>query len=553
MRLNIATQIGLGFGIITAAVIVNAFISSTRLERSRQVNEEISNIYTPSLEYINELYTNISDSRMLIKSWVFIDKISDTPDKLKLKKLHSTTYPMLMDTLDHLKSRGDGWSAAHQKLLEEIQISIEDTLFKKHKYIMRQLSSFESYDDPFVIFEVNPMAEEGGEVMSTTERILANITILKKEQEELVTKARETMVLTFDSFKKVIFIMALVLVFVAITMGLITIQSLARPINHTKQILQEMSKGILPEEKLKEGKDEIGQMAAALNSLVQSLKDILHFSTEIAKGNFESEFKPLSDEDLLGHSLINMRKELKEASEEEKKRQQEDEERNWSSQGIALFSDILRKNNDNLDELTYNIISNLVKYTKSNQGGIFIINDVDKNETFLEMKACYAFDRKKFMQKRVELNEGLIGRCYLEKDYIFLTEIPQDYINITSGLGDDNPRSLLLVPLIYNDEIFGIVEIASFYIYKDFEIDFVKRVAESIAATISSVKSTIQTAQLLEQSQQQAEEMAAQEEEMRQNMEELRATQEQSTRREKELSEEVEELRQRLTELTQQK
>ena len=140
----------------------------------------------------------------------------------------------------------------------------------------------------------------------------------------------------------------------------------------------------------------------------------------------------------------------------------------------------------------------------------------------------------------------------MEKDYIFLTDIPKDYINISSGLGDENPRSLLLVPLIYNDEIFGIIEIASFNVYKDFEVDFVRRVAESIAATISTVKSTIQTAMLLEQSQQQAEEMSAQEEEMRQNMEELRATQEQSARREQELSTEVEELRQRLKELTQQ-
>ena len=90
------------------------------------------------------------------------------------------------------------------------------------------------------------------------------------------------------------------------------------------------------------------------------------------------------------------------------------------------------------------------------------------------------------------------------------------------------PRALLIVPLIYNDVIYGLVEIASFNEYPPHVIEFIERIGESIAATISSSKSQIQTALLLEQSQQQAEEMSSQEEEMRQNMEELRATQEQS-------------------------
>jgi transcriptional regulator with GAF, ATPase, and Fis domain len=188
----------------------------------------------------------------------------------------------------------------------------------------------------------------------------------------------------------------------------------------------------------------------------------------------------------------------------------------------------------------------MVRYTNSNQGGIFIVNDNDKDKPFLEMTSCYAYDRQKFLKKRIEVGEGLVGRCYQEQEKIYLTEIPNDYIKITSGLGDNNPSCLLLIPLAYNDNIFGIMEIASFNEYQDFEIEFIERIGESIAATISSVKANIQTAILLEQSQQQAEEMSSQEEEMRQNMEELRATQEQSSRREEELSKEVETLKKKL-------
>jgi signal transduction protein with GAF and PtsI domain len=189
----------------------------------------------------------------------------------------------------------------------------------------------------------------------------------------------------------------------------------------------------------------------------------------------------------------------------------------------------------------------MVQYTNSNQGGIFIVNDNDKENIHLEMTACYAYDRQKYLTKKIEVGEGLVGRCYQEQEKIFLTDIPDNYIKISSGLGEDNPNCLLLVPLAYNDNIFGILEIASFNVYQEYEIEFMERIGESIAATISSVKANVQTQELLEQSQQQAEEMSAQEEEMRQNMEELRATQEQSARREQELIRELETLKKQMT------
>jgi methyl-accepting chemotaxis protein len=549
MRLKIAAKIGLGFGIITIAVIINAWITSSALERSRTINERITSIYTPSQTYIADLYSRINDSRMLVKSWVFIDKISDTPDKIKLKDLHTKDYKMVIDTLKQLSKLWD--SASFRAELYHIDSTIVDSLFPKHEYIMGQLNSFEKYDDPFVIFEVTPMTEEGGDVMALTSRILLQIDQLKKKQEAVVDRGRQEMIATFNRFQNWIFIMGFILVIGAIVIGLLTINSLAVPINHTKNILLSMGKGVLPKEKLTEGNDELGQMAKALNMLVKGLTNIFNFSLEIGKGNFETHFNPLSEEDVLGHSLLDMRNELKKAADEEKRRKIEDEQRNWAAQGVAKFSDILRKNTNELDELSYSIISNLVKYTNSNQGGIYVINDNDRDHLFIEMKASYAYDRRKFINKQIEIGEGLIGRCYQEKEKIYLTEIPHDYIKITSGLGEDNPRALLIIPLIYNDMIYGLIEIASFNEYPAYVIEFLERIGESIAATISSSKSHIQTAILLEQSQQQAEEMSSQEEEMRQNMEELRATQEQSSRREEDLQREVNELRKRIKEFSQ--
>src|SRR3989304_10564915 len=130
MRLKIAAKIGLGFGILTFAVIINAWVTSIALERSRNINEKITSVYTPSQAFISDLYTTISDSRMLIKSWVFIDKISDTPDKVTLQDPHAKDYKMVMDTLKQLSLLWD--SVSFRSSLNYIDSVIVDSLFPKH-------------------------------------------------------------------------------------------------------------------------------------------------------------------------------------------------------------------------------------------------------------------------------------------------------------------------------------------------------------------------------------------------------------------------------------
>ena len=257
--------------------------------------------------------------------------------------------------------------------------------------------------------------------------------------------------------------------------------------------------------------------------------NMLEFAENLTKGSLDSEYDPSKDNSL-GKILINLRDSLKKNKAEEEQRKKEDEQRNWIAEGLAKFGEILRQNNNNMELLSYELISNLCRYIGAVQGGFFIINDEFEEDKYFELMAHFAYDRKKYNKKRMELSEGLIGRSAFEKNTIYIDEIPDNYVEITSGLGEANPKVLLIVPIKVNENVQGVIEMASFAYFDAYKIEFVEKVAESIATTYSTVKTNIRTANLLNESQAAAERLTQQEEEMRQNMEELQATQEEASK-----------------------
>jgi PAS domain-containing protein len=279
--------------------------------------------------------------------------------------------------------------------------------------------------------------------------------------------------------------------------------------------------------------DEFTEGAESMKSLVNALQGMIDYATLIGHGDLDAFYQTLSENDALGNALVEMQNNLKSTKTEQDKLKIEEEQRNWITVGLAKFSEILRQDNDNIEVLSYNIVVNLVEYLGASLGGVFLLNE----DSILEMKACYAYDRQKFIKKQIQPGEGLIGSCYLESKPIYMTDVPGEYITVKSGLGGASPKTIFIAPLKLNDEKFGVIELASFHALEPYQREFVLKVSESIAATISSVNVNLRTNQLLQQTKIQAEEMANAEEELRQNMEEMQATHEEMRRRESDLQE----------------
>jgi methyl-accepting chemotaxis protein len=306
---------------------------------------------------------------------------------------------------------------------------------------------------------------------------------------------------------------------------------LFKPVRKVTSFAKNLSEGKTDEIDNNLKNTDLLELDNSLQKLSKHINDATSFAISIGEGKVDEQIEVNAD-DMLGKALLEMRDKLKEVAEEERKR-------NWAVNGMAKFSEIMRQHqHSELPELSYQFIFALVKYLEGNQGGVFLINE-EQEDKFIELTACYAYERRKKMHARLEMEEGLIGQCVLEKDLLYIEEVPDDYINITSGLGKKTPTCILIAPIKVNEEIFGAVEIAFFDLLPQYKIDFVVSVCETFGSTLSSSHMNMRTRKLLEDSQAINSELQQKEEQMRQNAEELQATQEELNRKLAELGKET--------------
>ncbi len=275
-------------------------------------------------------------------------------------------------------------------------------------------------------------------------------------------------------------------------------------------------------------KDIISEYLQQIQMLKQEIAEATEFVNQLRQDSNNASYQgDFNKPESLISSLLKMQAEIQKLAENEK-------QQNWVTTGLAKFSELMRDNFDSQRKMGDEMLSEIVPYVNANQGGLFLIHEEEDEYTTLELVASYAYNRKKFIQKfiRIEYDyaEGLVGQVFLEKQEIYLSKIPNDYLSITSGLGDSNPQHLFICPLIDGDDVIGVLELASFYPFQTYQRALIKKLCENLASTVITTRINERTRSLLIATREQTEELMAQDEELRQNMEELQATQEELQR-----------------------
>jgi CHASE3 domain sensor protein len=278
-----------------------------------------------------------------------------------------------------------------------------------------------------------------------------------------------------------------------------------------------------------------------INTSIRNVRQASDFIKGIANGNYGVSWEGINEQnrtvnqETLAGNLLHLREQLR-------KVKVADDQRNWLNEGLAQFSELVRNHQSNSEQLADRCVSFLTKHLKAQQGSLFVVTD-DGYSQHLKLASCFAFDKKKFVTKEIDIGSGLVGQAFLEGELVQLKQIPQGYMKITSGLGEATPNHLVIVPLKYDLKTVAVLEIASFNVFADHEIEFLKKAGEFLASAILSTQTTNKMSQLLEQARVNEEGMRQREEEMRQNMEELQATQEELVRKEREMQRHLQDAR----------
>ncbi|HEY9651525.1 MAG TPA: response regulator, partial [Coleofasciculaceae cyanobacterium] len=188
-------------------------------------------------------------------------------------------------------------------------------------------------------------------------------------------------------------------------------------------------------------------------------------------------------------------------------------EQDWLKTNLAKFTRMLQGHRD-LETVSKLILSELAPLVGA-QHGVFYLMDGSEQNAALKLLSSYAYRERKHLANRFRLGEGLVGQCALEKERILLTEVPEDYIKISSGLGEASPLNAVVLPVLFEGQVTAVIELASFRRFNEIHLTFFDQLTESIAIVLNTIAASMRTEELLKQSQSLAEELQSQQNELR--------------------------------------
>jgi serine phosphatase RsbU (regulator of sigma subunit) len=356
-RFTISKRIGVGFGVIVILTMVAFFFTNVTLNSSRDKILQVTREVNPSLDALKELDNLLNRAKLGIITWHYDTQLDIAP-KRDLKALVQAEYPNLKDKINKLSDKQ--WTNEEKVSIAEI-FTLADNMLKSYQDdVMSQLSSVEDYTDPTIYFLIQDAYEQLDVAFNN---IKSKLSKLIEKKNDNATKNNIEMLESFADLKKLVVSLGILLVFGGLLIAGFTIRSIVKPVQQLKKMLLLMGQGILPEERMKDRKDEIGEMSEALNNLIDGMDRTTQFAKQVGSGNFDSDYRPLSKDDTLSAALLKMREDLR-----ENERVLEAKVIERTEQVVRQKEEIEAKNGEL--EVLYKHVTDSIKYAKRIQEAI---------------------------------------------------------------------------------------------------------------------------------------------------------------------------------------
>ena len=258
--------------------------------------------------------------------------------------------------------------------------------------------------------------------------------------------------------------------------------------------------------------DNVNQLAANLTTQVRAIADV---ATAVTKGDLTRSIQVEAQGEVasLKDNINEMIRNLKDTT-------QKNAEQDWLKTNLAKFTRMLQGQRDMLT-VGKLILSELAPVVSAQHGVFYTMDNMGRDDAHLKLLASYAYRERKGVDNKFRLGEGLVGQCALEKERILLTNVPDTYIQISSGLGDAKPQNIIVLPVIFEGQVKAVIELASFDKFNPTHQTFLDQLTESIGIVLNTIEANSRTEELLKQSQSLAKELQSQQDELQQTNAEL--------------------------------
>uniref|UniRef100_UPI003216EA80 response regulator n=1 Tax=uncultured Draconibacterium sp. TaxID=1573823 RepID=UPI003216EA80 len=466
-------------------------------------------------EYLDEALMKMQQANEMAYYFGISDQLAELP----MEQFSDTLYHYYKEAYSYKRSNAD-LMAGRLKLLSVIQ---------QEKLIEAQQIALEGYNLGNGIRNRIISGEANHEEMDGL--IKADLDQMKIFYGDFATAVKGLIEYVNRLLYVGIFLIVLLLILTVASISSFISKSIREPVGEMVNQFSNIAKGNLNTDLTIDSKNEIGELARSFRRLQQGFREVITYTKKVADGDYSGQIQPRSDEDEMSIALNKMAEKLKESHE---KFNQDA----WFKSGLNSINEKLNSV-DALEEIAGMSLSFLADSLHSQLGSIYIFR---KEHQHLVPLSYLGLDSKK-INKRIKLNEGIIGQVAHSEQMKILTDIPEDLYSTFSTAGTYKPRQIVVMPLVFNKSLVGVLELTSLYAYTAIELDFLKQVSVIIAIKLNSAESRIRTNELLKKTQDQASELQVQQEELRVANEELTEHAKVLTENEKKLQVQQEELR----------